>query len=298
MSCHEPKTHAIPTSVSKTCYLLIKPNHIPPYPMTTLSLPPSVTATHEAACLSDRYSFISSREIVDEFASNDWHLVHASEAKCRIPDRRGFQKHLLRFTHASQLHLSNSERVETIVFNSHDGASSLQIGAGVFRFVCANGLVVADSTVATIRLSHVNLTMDRVLEASHSILGSASQVRDTITEWKQTSISADDAMHLAEQGIKLRWGNDLPADQYPVAPTTLLQRQRADDLPKDLWTTFNVVQENLIRGGVSDTLRRVNPNSSRQRFFGRVRNLKALDESLRVNRGLWEAASTIHSLNF
>lgn len=261
----------------------------------TLTLPPSAVATHKAARLSDRYDFISSRDIIDEFARNDWNLVHASEAKCRIPDRQGFQKHLLRFTHASQLHLSNTERVETVVFNSHDGASSLQIGAGVFRFVCSNGLVVADSTVATVRLSHVNLTMDRVLDASHSILGAASKVRDTIADWKQTPISPEDAMHLAEQGIKLRWSNELTPDQYPVTPATLLRRQRADDQPKDLWTTFNVVQENLIRGGVSDTYRRINPSSQSRRFFGRVRNLKALDESLRVNRGLWEVASAIHS---
>ncbi len=268
-------------------------NLIPLNTMSNITLPPAAVATRSAPCLSDRYNFISSQEIAEEFASNDWHLVGASQSRCRKPGRDGFQKHLMRFAHASQLHQSSSERVETVVFNSHDGASSLQIGAGVFRFICANGLVVADSTVATVRLPHTYLEMDRVVEASHSILGAASKVRDTITEWKQLEVTKDEALHLAEQGIKLRWGGDLPADQYPVTPTTLLQRQRLDDCPRDLWTTFNVVQENLIRGGVRDARARVNPRSTTNRFFGSVRGLKALDESLRVNRGLWDAASTI-----
>lgn len=264
----------------------------------TTILPSSAVATHEAPCVSDRYNFISSREIADEFAKDDWHLVGASEVRVRKPERQGFQKHLMRFTHASQLHLSNTERVETLVVNSHDGANSLQIGAGVFRFVCANGVVVADTTVATIRLSHVGLQMDTVLGASHSILSAASNVRNTIDLWKGTEISNDDAMHLAEQGIKLRWGNELTPDQYPVTPTTLLRRQRPDDMPKDLWTTFNVVQENLIRGGIRDAHSRINPRSTRNRFFGRVRSLKGLDDNLRVNRGLWEIASTIQSHSF
>jgi hypothetical protein len=264
--------------------------------MTTL--PTSAIATHEAPCVSDRYNFISSREIADEFAKNDWHLVGASEVKCRKPERRGFQKHLMRFAHASQLDISSKERVETLVVNSHDGANSLQIGAGVFRFICSNGLVVADSTVATLRLSHVGLQMDRVLDASHSILSAASNVRESIDAWKQTPISEDDAMHLAEQGIKLRWGNDLTPDLYPVAPITLLQRQRLDDMPTDLWTTFNVVQENLIRGGIRDSQARINPRSNVSKFFGRVRSLKALDANLSINRGLWEVASAIHAHSF
>lgn len=266
--------------------------------MNTITLPVSAVATHEAPRLSDRYNFISSRQIAEEFAKDDWHLVGASEVRCRRPDRVGFQKHLMRFAHASQLDASRHERVETLVVNSHDGAHSLQIGAGVFRFICANGLVVADSTVATLRLSHVGLQMDRVLEASHSILSAATNVRESIEAWKQTPISDDDAMHLAEQGIKLRWGNDLTPDLYPVAPITLLQRQRFDDTPKNLWTTFNVVQENLIRGGIRDSHARINPRSNASKFFGRVRSLKALDANLSINRGLWEAASTIHSLSF
>jgi hypothetical protein len=51
----------------------------------------------------------------------------------------------------------------------------------------------------------------------------------------------------------------------------------------DLWTTFNVVQENIIRGGLRGRKRSSN---------GRMRNMttrpvKALDRNIKLNQALW-----------
>ena len=51
----------------------------------------------------------------------------------------------------------------------------------------------------------------------------------------------------------------------------------------DLWTTFNVVQENIIRGGLRGRKRGSN---------GRMRNMttrpvKALDRNIKLNQALW-----------
>lgn len=262
-----------------------------------IDLPTSATADHARNGLSDRYGFIPTHDIVRAFADNDWVVTGATEAKCRKEANRGFQKHLIRFAHRSQLELGRTDRIETVLINSHDGNSSVQVGAGVFRMACANGVIIADSVVASVRLSHVGLSLDQVVGASHQILGSADLVSARIDAWKNTPISDDDAMHLAEQGIILRWGN-LPPQDRPVTPITMLQVRRMDDArrpdaSRDLWTTFNVVQENLIRGGVKDAHSRPNPRSTRQRSFGKVRGLKSLTDNVRVNKGLWEVAEVI-----
>lgn len=260
--------------------------------MNTITLPRSATSTTQRSDLTPRYGFVPTTELINAFERNDWVVTGSSEAKVRKPSNLGFQKHLIRFAHRSQLELNRSDRIETILINSHDGTSSLQLGAGVFRMACANGVIVAESVVSTVRLNHIHLTMDDVLTASHQILASADLVSARVEAWKNTPISYDDAMHLAEQGIQLRWP-DLPADARPVTPTTMIQARRMEDTTRDLWTTFNVVQENLIRGGVVDSHRRVNPRSPRQRTFGQVRGLKSLDENVRINRGLWEASEVI-----
>lgn len=252
---------------------------------TMTPLPQSALATHASPRMSERYGFIPTTEIVESFRQNGWQLTNANEAKVRNPDRQGLQRHLLRFAHESQLQVNVRERIETILINSHDGTSSLQLGAGIFRMACANGIVVADSTVASIRLGHHRLDMDTVLNSAHTILGQATKVSEVIECWKGTQISDEDAFHLAEQGIKLRWPD---AETQPVTPRMLLDVRRQDDLGHDLWTTFNRIQENVLRGGQRDDSRR----TAFGKRFRATRSVKSLTEDVRINKGLWELAST------
>lgn len=251
----------------------------------TMTLPQSALATHASPRLSGRYGFIPTNEIVDAFSRDGWVLTKGTEAKVRLQSRQGMQRHLLRFAHESQLTLGVKERIETILINSHDGTSSLQIGAGIFRMACANGIVVADNTVASIRLGHHKLDIDTVLNSAHTILGQAQNVSEVIECWQGTQISVDDAFHLAEQGIKLRWPD---AASQPISPAVALGVNRVDDIGTDLWTVFNRVQENVIRGGQHD--------SSRMTAFGKrfraTRSVKSLTEDVRINKALWEIAST------
>jgi hypothetical protein len=54
-----------------------------------------------------------------------------------------------------------------------------------------------------------------------------------------------------------------------------------------LWTTFNVIQENLIQGQhISRRARVVN------RSFHSTRAVASIDSNLSINRGLWEIAET------
>jgi hypothetical protein len=252
-----------------------------------IELPAPVFATEASARLSDKYGFIPTHELVDNFRRNEWEVVGATTRNVRKPENRGFQKHLLRFAHRSQLDTQRTERIETIVINSHDGTTSLQIAAGVFRMACANGLIVADSTVASVRLGHHRLAFDKVLEGAETILSSATLLNGTVEQWKNLQVDADAALHLAEAGINLRWGS---VDNAPVTPHQVAMTTRRDaDTGGDLWTTFNRIQENVLRNGLKAT--QFQPGRTKMRRSPRT--LKDLDATAKVNRGLWEAASGI-----
>jgi hypothetical protein len=58
------------------------------------------------------------------------------QTRVRHEDRRDYTKHMLRLRHASQI--NGAEANEIILFNSHDGTSSYQMLAGMFR-LCPTG---------------------------------------------------------------------------------------------------------------------------------------------------------------
>lgn len=236
--------------------------------------------------MSAKYGFVPTHEIISAFNRDGWQITSTNHAKVRKPERAGFQKHLIRFTHESQVSLAG-ERIETLLINAHDGTSSVQMASGVFRFACANGLIVADSTLASIRLGHHRLDMDTVLNAAHTILGQAEKVRHTIENWKTIELTQDECYRIAEAGIALRWGDD--KEKIPVNSELVLKPRRSADAHDNLWNVFNRVQENVIRGGQVDYSRR----NSKNALFRSPRTVKALSEDVRINRGLWEIASDI-----
>jgi hypothetical protein len=255
--------------------------------MQTITLPKPVFATAPDARLTERYGFIPTHELVSAFEREDWVVTGATVKNVRKPEKDGLQRHLIRFAHRSQLDTGRTERIETLVLNSHDGTSSLQLGAGVFRFACANGIIVADSTVATVRLGHHKLDMDTVLNSAHQILGQAEIVSGTIEAWKGINVSGDDAHRLAQTAIELRWGSE---DAAPVmADHLLVYTRREADQGNDLWTVFNRVQENVLRSGVKAS----RFQEGRNQLMRSPRTIKALDATVKINRGLWEAANQI-----
>src|SRR6516165_3070691 len=68
-----------------------------------------------------------------------------------------------------------------------------------------------------------------------------------------------------------------------VKPDQLLNARRAGDSNPDLWTVFNRVQENVIRGGLDNFGYDANNRYRR----GHTRQVKGLDQSTALNRALW-----------
>jgi hypothetical protein len=71
----------------------------------------------------------------------------------------------------------------------------------------------------------------------------------------------------------------------------LLNPRRFGDGAKDLWTTLNTLQENLVRGGQRDHSRR-RPDGRRMH---KSRAIKGIDEDLRLNKALWHMAEVLRT---
>jgi hypothetical protein len=102
---------------------------------------PSIFAEGKHGSRSERYTYIPTIEVLRGLRHEGFEPFMVAQGESRIEGKTEFTKHMIRMRHACQV-TSRPEANEIILINSHDGASSYQMLAGVVRVVCCNGLVV------------------------------------------------------------------------------------------------------------------------------------------------------------
>lgn len=234
--------------------------------------------------VSDKYHFIPTIEVIDEIRRNNWYPVSVSEASVRDADKEGYQQHLVRFRHFDDLLVPQDNAVELILFNSHDRSKSFTISAGIFRFVCANGLVVAENLFESYKIKHIGERDNDVSAAVAGITAIKPKLMEKIGTLESIVLSPFEKESFALNAIPLRFEEHLHID-----PRDLLVPHREEDNKDDLYTVMNVIQENLLRGNVSG----VNKESGR-RFTSR--EITSLSKDVSINQGLWDIAERIASI--
>lgn len=114
---------------------------------------------------SEKFGFIPSTSIVDQFEAQGLKLADVVESKIRKnkEERQGFQKHVIRFnTGHSNVH----GNLQLLAINSHEGSSALTFRMGFYRLVCSNGLIVGSDLIPQIKVRH---TQNGLLKLSDSI---------------------------------------------------------------------------------------------------------------------------------
>lgn len=247
---------------------------------------PSVFAQEAHGSRSDRYTFIPTSAVLAGMKAEGFEVYAAGQSRTRLEGKRDFTRHVLRLRHADmvgrQVKVGDSIP-EIILTNSHDGSSGYQLSSGFFRLVCSNGMVVGTNQ-ATVKVRHSGNVMGEVIEGATRILDDLQIGMDRIQEFQGIQLVRDEQLALANAAVQVRWG-DAPA---PVLPSALLSIRRWDDKSDDLWTTFNRIQESLIKGGV----RGRNANGGRMS----TRAVTSVNEDMRLNKALWTLADSMAAL--
>ena len=85
---------------------------------------------------------------------------------------------------------------------------------------------------------------------------------------------------------------DLRFDDSPVRPDQIIQPRRREDAGQSLWTTYNTIQENMIRGGLHGQKRNAEGRIRRSQ----TRPVNGIDQNVTLNRALWTLAEGMQSL--
>lgn len=250
---------------------------------------PSVFADAAHDSRSSRYAYIPTIDVLYGLRREGFEVFSARQAKTRIEGREDHTKHLLRLRHAShQGRAAVGDSVpEILLLNSHDGSSSYQMMGGVFRFICANGMVVPDGTCQTIKVQHTGKVQDRVIEGAFDVLDGLTRVVESRDTMRALTLNQGEQNAFARAAALLRFE---PAEGagLPVTPEQINRPRRMDDTAPDLWTTFNRVQENVVRGG----LRSRAASGARQS----TRAVTGIDQDVKLNRALWSLAEEMQRL--
>ncbi|HFJ0421586.1 TPA: DUF932 domain-containing protein [Pseudomonas aeruginosa] len=244
---------------------------------------PSIFAETPHESRSERYSYIPTAAVLAELRSEGFLPFMVCQTRVRREDRREYTKHMLRLRHASQI--NGTEANEVILLNSHDGTSSYQMLGGMFRFVCSNGLVCGDA-VADVRIHHKGNVAGQVIEGAYEVLKGFEQVQEARDSMRIITLDAREQDVLARSALALKY--DAPDRVTPITEAQVLAPRRFDDRGSDLWSTFNRIQENLIKGGLNGR----NAQGRRQR----TRAVQGIDQNVRLNRALWMLADGMRRL--
>ncbi|HBO3907237.1 DUF932 domain-containing protein [Pseudomonas aeruginosa] len=245
---------------------------------------PSIFAEAPHESRSERYSYIPTATVLQELCGEGFEPFMVCQTRVRRDDRRDFTKHMIRLRHASQID-ARGEANEIILLNSHDGTSSYQMLAGMFRFVCQNGLVCGD-TVADVRVPHKGDVAAQVIEGAYEVLHGFEQAQQSREAMRAVTLDGGEAEVFARAALALKY--DDPDKPAPITERQVLAPRRLDDNRADLWSVFNRTQENLIRGGLVGR----GGNGRRQR----TRPVQGIDQDLRLNRALWLLADGLRQL--
>jgi hypothetical protein len=254
---------------------------------------PSIFAEGKHASRSERYTYIPTIEVLRCLRKEGFDPFLVAQGGSRVEGKAEFTKHMIRMRdHRNGQAQARPEVNEIILINSHDGASSYRLLAGMFRFVCCNGLVVGD-VVEDIRIPHKGNIQGEVIEGAFRVLDEFEQVNEHIEAMKALQLAPPEETAFATAALALRFGDrgvEATGGHWPAPVTAeqLNEAHRFEDVGHDLWRTFQRVQQNVIRGG--------QPGRSARGRRLQTRPVGSIDRGVSLNRALWMLAEEMRKL--
>jgi hypothetical protein len=231
---------------------------------------PAVFAEVPHSKTSDNYLFLPTIKIVEGLQQVGWEVVAAKQTgnMKTTGEKRDTNKHALFLARRDSLNKGASfgDSLPLVKLeNAHNGSSAFGLSTGFFRVVCANGLTVPDSIYSAPRVRHTLGMIGEAQQATLTVLKDFPRLIEMRNALNGIELTQDEKMLFGDAAADIfysqserRQVNEAARKRMYVRGTgyvmpleqQLVSARRYDDRKADLWTTMNVVQENLIRGNV------------------------------------------------
>jgi len=255
---------------------------------------PAVFTDRPKDTTTNKYLFIPTSKILDGLLKNGFNVVSAKQQGSRKENGESYAKHVLHLIHDSQKQdlKAGGEYPLLRIQNSHDAKSSFQLSTGIFRLVCSNGIVLPESEFNSARIIHNQNTDRDTIEASFKVIENHGKELEFINQLKQIELNTDEKFLFADSAKRLLFDEEtieLNERNRVDLRSEILQPRRYEDKSNDLWTVFNTIQENAIKGGVrilrpsKRGWKRDSANPEVSIGYRRTRAVNGIDADKRIN---------------
>jgi hypothetical protein len=242
---------------------------------------PAIFASGAHQRMSARYGFIPTQSVLRGLMDAGFAAVDVRQTRCRTANPE-YARHVVRLRRKVEPIRLRDAVPEVVFLNSHDGTSGYQLRIGVFRLVCANGMIVSHGAFPGHCVAHRGNVLEEVIAAALELAEQFPRLGEQVERMQRRALGWTEQLDLARAALALRYPR---LDEAGMPASQLLQCRRPEDAGCDLWTVINRIQENTLRGGL---VRR----SARGRLV-RTRGISAIRQEVRLNTGLWQAAACL-----
>tara|TARA_B100000902_G_C27320681_1_gene924224 strand:+ start:379 stop:1191 length:813 start_codon:yes stop_codon:yes gene_type:complete len=247
------------------------------------SLAPSVFSEKPSEDVSSKYTHIPTERVIDDMELLGWKPIEAKEVKARKKSTKGFQKHLLIFRNDDVV--INGKDGDTVfpqilLTNSHDGKNAFTFQAGLYRLICENGLVIADTQFEDVKMRHMGYTFEDLQVLIKEMVEKLPLTVESMNQMKAKELEQEQILAFAKEAINTRF-TEKEVNRIQIDWDAFIEPVRKEDTGKDLWSVFNVVQEKLIEGDFEYRM------GGKPRKAREIKNFK---QDMKINKELFELA--------
>jgi hypothetical protein len=234
--------------------------------------------TTAAPDLSPKYSVIQTTKVYELLADYGFREDKYRQSRERNREREAFSKHVSILQRDQDCDQHGGFNL--LLVNSHNGTSSLHLEAGYFRVLCENQLGHGD---LGIKVRHTGDVLAKLERAIPQVLAQMDDFKQLQAMLRDRLLRPDQLRALVSKALELR---GLPVTEYNV---TRLQNTRRNEGTIRAWEQFNVIQENMVRGGMQVHAE----DKDGLCVFRKLRALSSADRLLNANR---ELTATVREL--
>ncbi len=194
--------------------------------------------------VTERYNPIQASSVGQAMTNHGLTLASLSTGRARHEDKANFQRTLSRYRGPS---IGDGVNLDIIYDSKHMGRGTDRILLGIYRMVCTNGLFVG-SNFFSHAIRHSGDTYANLNEGIGAALAIQSQLADTVKRMQGIQLDAGQREALALEAVKLLTPSDALQVRHRLLKPIALPNGTTRDGDSDLWTTYNLIQENSVKG--------------------------------------------------
>ncbi len=239
---------------------------------------PAVYSFNPENGVSKRYTFIRTIDVIYKLRDMGWQVVDAKQTgrKNSIYRKRtdSYARHMVVLEHPDYVSHENGVKVRLYVQNSHNRTRSFRIGIGFFVFICANETIVGEDYDET-RIKHMDVNLGNIEEIVADTVKRFDVHYQKLSQYRQIQLTHNEKIEFAMNAIKARYGKEKPE----INIEDILESRHEEYEDDTLWNVFNILQENLMRGGTKY-------KTQKGRHL-KVRKVNSLNKEVQFNEQVW-----------